>query len=73
MFWKFIQFQFNVDDKLYPRESNDTINDERFLNLTLDALNVDNSLLTSVGKDLRTGLQPYIPGYVAAANGTLTK
>ena len=27
----FIQFQFNVDGKLYPRESNDTIHDERFI------------------------------------------
>ncbi len=69
----FIQFQFNVDGKLYPRESNDTINDERCLNLTLDALNVNNSLLTSVGKDLRTSLQPYTPGYEAQTNGKLTK
>ena len=55
----FINFQFNVDGKLYPREQNRTYNDERFLNLTLDALNLNNSLITSLGSDLRNSLQPY--------------
>ena len=55
----FINYQFNVDGKLYPRESNRTYNDERFLNSTLDALNLNNSLLTSLSDDLRNSLQPY--------------
>ena len=65
----FINFQFNVDGKLYPRESNRTYYDERFLNLTLDALNLNNSLLTSLSDDLRHSLQPYTKSYKAAANG----
>ena len=55
----FISFRFNVDGKFYPREDNQTYDDERFLNLTMDALNVNNSLITSLGKDLRTSLQPF--------------
>ena len=68
----FIQFQFNVDGKLYPRESNITFNDERFLNLTMDALNVNNSLLTSMSEDLRNSLQPFHLLYAANAQGALT-
>lgn len=68
----FITFQFNVDGKLYPREVNRTYDDERFINLTLDALNLNNSLLTSVGKDLRTSLQPYHTEQAASATGVLT-
>ena len=69
----FINFQFNVDGKLYPRESNRTYNDERFLNLTLDALNLNNSLLTSLSDDLRNSLQPYTRILKAATNGTITE
>ena len=65
----FITFQFNVDGKLYPRESNYTFYDERFLNLTLDALNINNSLLTSLSKDLRTSIQPFTKQYEVAAEG----
>ena len=68
----FITFQFNVDGKLYPREVNRTYDDERFINLTLDALNLNNSLITSVGKDLRTSLQPYHTEQEASATGVLT-
>ena len=45
--------QFNVDGNLYPRESNSTYNDEQLLNLTVDELNINNSLLTSISNDLR--------------------
>ncbi len=69
----FITFQFNVDGKLYPRESNKTYYDERFLNLTFDALNINNSLLTSLSQDLRSSLQPYTKELVSAANGTITE
>mgnify|MGYP001026342490 FL=1 len=62
----FIAFRFNVDGKFYPREDNQTFDDERFLNLTMDALNINNSLITSLGKDLRTSLQPYTYFGVAA-------
>ena len=55
----FIKFQFNVDGKLYPREQNETYNDERFINQNLDALNLNNSLITSPSKDLRNSLQPF--------------
>ena len=55
----FISFRFNVDGKFYPREDNQAYDDERFLNLTMDALNVNNLLITSLGKDLRTSLQPF--------------
>ena len=68
----FINFQFNVDGKLYPRESNRTYYDERFLNLTLDALNLNNSLLTSLGSDLRNSLQPYVRTLKATTSGTTT-
>ena len=55
----FIKFQFNVDGKLYPREQTETYNDERFINQNLDALNLNNSLITSPCKDLRNSLQPF--------------
>ena len=55
----FITFRFNVDGKFYPREDNQTFEDERFLNLTMDALNINNSLISSLSRDLRTSLQPY--------------
>ena len=69
----FITFQFNVDGELYPRESNKTYYDERFLNLTFDALNINNSLLTSLSQDLRSSLQPYTKELESAANGTITE
>lgn len=65
----FISFRFNVDGKFYPREDNITYCDERFLNNTLDALNLNNSLITSLSKDLRTSLQPFTPYVVSNAGG----
>ena len=56
----FIEFRFNVDGKFYPREEMTTISDEKFLNHTMDALNINNSLLTSLSKDLRTSLQQFL-------------
>lgn len=66
----FIKFQFNVDGKIYPREQNQTYEDERFLNMTLDALNINNSLLTSLGKDLRSSLVPYTVRIESNADGS---
>lgn len=65
-----ITYQFNVDGKFYPRELCSTVTDERTLNMTLDALNVNNSLLTSISKDLRTSLQPYTITYGYPAGGS---
>ena len=69
----FINFRFNVDGKFYPREDNRTYDDERFLNNTLDALNLNNSLITSLSKDLQTSLQPYVYQYISDNGGVLTK
>ena len=56
-----ISYIFNIDGKYYPRESCDTFNDKKSINLTFDALNVNNSLLSSVSEDLRSSLQPFTP------------
>ena len=64
-----ITFQFNVDGKFYPREQCTSVEDERTLNMTLDALNINNSLLSSISKDLRTSLQPYAITYGYGAGG----
>ena len=69
----FITFQFNVDGKMYPREMNRTYDDERFLNNTLDALNLNNSLITSLSRDLRTSLCPYTLLDISDAAGKLIK
>ena len=69
----FIQYQFNVDGKLYPREQCISFEDERTLNNTLDALNLNNSLLTSLSQDLRTSLQPYSITNESNAGGVITR
>ncbi len=69
----FISYQFNIDGKLYPREQCNSYEDARCLNNTLDALNINNSLLSSVSEDLRTSLQPYSLLYVAGGDGALTE
>lgn len=69
----FISYQFNIDGKLYPREQCNSYEDARCLNNTLDALNINNSLLTSISKDLRTSLQPYSLQYISDNSGALTQ
>ena len=69
----FIKFQFNVDGKLYPREQTETYNDERFINQNLDALNLNNSLITSPSKDLRNSLQPFHELNTYASSGANTR
>ena len=54
-----IKYSFNVDGKFYPREPYKTVDDAKHVNMTFDALNVNNSLLTSVSKDISTSMQPY--------------
>jgi len=56
---QFTLFQININGKLYPRESYATVDDPRFTNLILDALNINNNTLISIPKDLATSLQPY--------------
>ena len=68
----FIKCQLNVDGKIYPREQIDTFEDVKFLNLTMDALNINNSLLTSLGRDIRSSLQPYYREFTSNAGGVLT-
>lgn len=61
-------FRVNVDGKFYPREELNTYNDRRFINLTLDALNINNNALTSINKDLADSLQPFTDLHFQAAN-----
>lgn len=69
----FITYQFNVDGKFYPREQCNTYEDERFMNNTLDALNINSSLLSSISEDLRTSLQPYSILLDSSAVGAISK
>ena len=69
----FISYQFNIDGKLYPREQCNSYEDARCLNNTFDALNINNSLIKLISKDLRTSLQPYSSLYVADEDGALTE
>ena len=52
----FIWFQFNVDCKMYPLEVINTFHDEIFINQTFDTLNINNSLLISIGEYLMSCL-----------------
>ena len=52
-------FQINIDGKLFPRDRYATVNDCKFTNMIFDALNINNSTLLSVPKDLAASLQPY--------------
>ena len=54
-----ITWQLNINGKYYPRERYNTIGDTRFINLTLDALNINNNPLISVGDDIMASLQVY--------------
>ena len=54
-----INFQMNINGKFYPRERISTIDDVRFYNLELDALNINNNPLISVSEDVRKSIQMY--------------
>ena len=54
-----IEYQFNVDGKMYPREQIKSYDDCRSVNLTLDAMNFNNLPTTSVNKDFANSVQPY--------------
>jgi len=55
----FINYAINLDGKFYPRENYNSWNDHKHLNMLYDALNINNSLLTSVSEDIRTSQQPF--------------
>ena len=49
----------NINGKFYPRERISTIDDVRFYNLELDALNINNNPLISISEDVRKSIQLY--------------
>ena len=68
-----ISYQFNIDGKFYPRQPFDSVDDVRTRNMTLDALNFNNTTTTSINKDMADSMQPYHYLYTADADGKLTK
>ena len=54
-----ITYRVNIGGKFYPNETYQTFDDQRHVNLLLDSLNVNNSLLTSISKDILTSAQPF--------------
>ena len=66
-------YQFRIDNKLYPEEAYNSFNDPRTVNMTLDALNINNSNFTSITEDMRSSMQPFCTRYVANATGALTE
>ena len=54
-----ISSQFNINGKYYPREAYSTINDPRFFNMELDALNINNNPLISISEDVNNSINPY--------------
>ena len=68
-----ISYSFNIDGKFYPREPYNTVNDSRHFNMLLDALNVNNSLLTSVSDEILTSTQPYYKLLESDASGVITE
>jgi len=65
-----IKYGVNLDGKYYPRENYSTVDDPKHLNMLFDALNINNSLLTSISNDLMTSQQPYRKVYKFAAGAT---
>ena len=54
-----ISSQLNINGKYYPREAYSTINDPRFFNMELDALNINNNPLVSISDDVNSSINPY--------------
>ncbi len=54
-----ISYRVNINGKFYPNESYNTVDDQRHINMLLDSLNINNSLITSISKDILTSVQPY--------------
>ena len=64
-----ITYRVNIGGKFYPNETYQTFDDQRHVNLLLDSLNVNNSLLTSISKDILTSTQPFYHRIVYDAEG----
>ena len=64
-----ITYRVNIGGKFYPNETYQTFDDQRHVNLLLDSLNVNNSLLTSISKDILTSAQPFYHRIVYDAEG----
>ena len=54
------QWQVNIDGKFFPRESYQSYNDRRNMNMFLDATNFNGNGLFSVPNDIYHSLQPYL-------------
>ncbi|KAH0801397.1 uncharacterized protein GO595_005992 [Histomonas meleagridis] len=68
-----IRYSFNIDGKIYPREAYETVDDPRNINMLLDAVNLNGSLLSSLSKDLRTSVQLYYNKNIYNASGVNTQ
>ena len=54
-----INCHLNINGKYYPRERVRTVEDVRFYNMELDALNINNNPLVSISEDVYNSISPY--------------
>ena len=52
--------QLNINGKYYPRERYTTVDDPRFVNMELDALNINNNPLFSISDDVAFSITPFV-------------
>ncbi len=64
-----ISYQINIDGKFFPRESYNTHNDKRNVNLFLDATNFNGDSLFSIPDDVYHSIEPYHNLYTYAGAG----
>jgi hypothetical protein len=55
-----LRYSFIFDGRHYPREPRYTLDDNFTVNQTYDAMNVNNSRLTSITTNLKTSMQPFV-------------
>ncbi|KAH0799809.1 uncharacterized protein GO595_007530 [Histomonas meleagridis] len=67
-----ISYRFNIDGKMYPREDYTTVDDAKNINMLLDSVNLNGSLLSSLNEDLKTSIQPYYYKNTYNASGVKT-
>lgn len=58
-----INWQVNIDGKLFPRSQYQSFNDNRNMNLFLDATNFNGNSIFSVPNDIYHSLQPFVKTY----------
>jgi hypothetical protein len=68
----YVSYTVNVNGKPYPPRPFETVEDFKSKNQTLDALNINNSQITSIPRDLRTSMQPYTRVQNFGAGGAKT-